>query len=89
MTTQRGFYRQDLSGLWHYTYAGLGHISGACEDALRQAPPGPAWFWFNDTPAPILSGDTPGTLHERWFDWRADYQSGKLLKRLLAFSLGG
>lgn len=30
----------------------------------------PAWFWFNDTPAPIAPDDSVSSLVDRWHIWR-------------------
>lgn len=49
---------------------------------IHEANPVPSWFWFNDTPAPILPGDTVDTLGDRWWKWRESYQGGKLLDEL-------
>ena len=92
MKTKYGRFTQDFSGLWHYTTEAAGvHISVAAQDALEKyAGMGIAWFWFNDTPAPIyVSDNNTETLLGRWEEWRKSYQDGKLLHQLLELANSG
>lgn len=86
LKTATGHWRKDPSGLWHYKNDGVGNnVSGAADNAIREPAPGPAWFWFNDTPAPIYVGDTTEVLVQRWQHWRVMIQhQDKLLLPLLA-----
>lgn len=72
----------DRAGLQHWRgHVGLG---GTAEDAARRCldtlsgvlhgrrPSSPAWFWWNDTPAPIVDDDTVKALVERWLAWREE-----------------
>jgi hypothetical protein len=51
----------------------------------------PAWFWWNDTPCPVVlvdgdvSNDTVSSLVDRWHEWR-DHSKGALLAMLLVWS---
>lgn len=72
--TERGFFKKDRSGMYHYNHTELGHVSLAIKDALRYRPKGVTWFWFNGTPAAIYSRDTIKSLQERWTEWRRAYQ---------------
>ena len=85
---------RDPSGLLHYTNKECWHIREAIEDALDNKPDGePVWFWWNDTPAPILPYDDKDSLYDRWHNWRISYQRDpeSLLATLLDFmsSLSG
>lgn len=73
--TIKGEFRKDQSGLWHYSYKSLGTVHSAAQDAINHHPAEPAWFWFNDTPAPMFTGDTLADLVNRWGVWRASIQS--------------
>lgn len=82
-----GNFRSDPSGLRHFDAPGgitCGDMGTMLVAALRihEANPAPSWFWFNDTPAPIIPGDTADTLADRWAKWRQAYQSGKLLDEI-------
>lgn len=73
--THDGFYNQDPSGLWHYRYTkGAGTVFIAAKDAIDNHPGRAAWFWFNGTFCPILLGDTPRDIVERWNMWRSYFQ---------------
>lgn len=82
--TGSGIYIKDKSGLWHYK-VDIGHIDNAIDDVLKHKPKEATWFWFNDTPAPIFSGDTKETLYIRWNEWRDTFQQNpeSLLSQLL------
>ncbi len=73
--TEEGEFVQDDSGLWHYnaTSHRNGHVLFWIEDALKHKPEGPAWFWFQGEPAPIVVGDTPETLNDRWAKFNNPY----------------
>lgn len=84
MKTAVGVFIQDPSGLWHYRHLGAaGHVNSAVADAIEHRI-GPAWFWFNDTPAPIFLSDTVESLVKRWSEWRSSHQKGSLLDQLIA-----
>lgn len=81
----KGFSR-DQSGLFHFRWEVTGTtVEDAAIEAIRNRPKGPAWFWFNDTPTPIYSDDSPDTLVERWRQWRVATKQccGNELMRLL------
>ena len=83
--TASGHWSKDQSGLWHYKNDRADDVTGAVHNALREPAPGPAWFWFNDTPVPIYAGDTDQALVQRWRHWLAMIQHNeKLLLSLLA-----
>lgn len=85
---QLGSYRRDQAGLCHYRMDSMGSIQSALVDALKHVPSKPSWFWFNGTPAPIVSGDNADSLYKRWNEWRSAYQSNAdlLLEKLLEWS---
>lgn len=74
--TSKGEFRQDKSGLYHYKNISHNHVTNALKDAIQNRP-GVAWFWFNDTPAPMFPKDTPDTLQARWETWRKAYQNDR------------
>lgn len=74
--TSKGEFRKDKSGLYHYRNISHHHMSDALKDAIKNRP-GVAWFWFNDTPAPMFPKDTPETLLTRWETWRKAYQDDR------------
>ena len=76
--TRFGVIARDPSGLHHYHCEMDGcDIWKALEDALdHKMKARPLWFWFNDTPAPILTDDTPESLNGRWREWRETHQTG-------------
>lgn len=71
--TNHGFFVEDGSGLWHYRHRDFGHVTSAAQDAIEHKP-SVAWFWFNDTPAPMYSEDSVDVLVNRWEEWRCAYQ---------------
>jgi hypothetical protein len=75
-------WNKDASGLSHYVFSTLGHVSVAIEDALATRPTTPSWFWFNGTPCPMLDGDDAAAVGRRWSEWRAAYQQGDLILML-------
>lgn len=95
LSTQCGAFLMDQAGLWHFENYQAGTVSEAARDAVanrprnRDASPSPAWFWFDETPAPMFRDDTADALVLRWEAWRFDYQTGNgrlLLRRLLMLS---
>ena len=75
---------QDISGLWHWTgaieHAGDGRHRPAIYDAASVAldtrpdnfpdvPPCVCWFWWKDSPCPMVRGDVVTTLVDRWHEW--------------------
>jgi hypothetical protein len=73
--TDLGTFTQDSAGLWHYKHEKTGTVHEAAEDAIRHKPE-VAWFWFNDTPAPIFPADNIEALVGRWMHWRRAHQNG-------------
>lgn len=66
MKTDRGVFRRDRSGLYHYEHlSGVGSVFQATADAIKYRPKSAAWFWFNETPAPIYFGDSANDLVRR------------------------
>lgn len=58
-------------------------LDEALADALATRP-GPAWFWFNGTFAPIHPTDNVLSLHERFVLWREAYnRDPKQIRSLL------
>ena len=74
--TTGGEFKQDESGLYHYRNISHNHVGNALKDAIENRP-GVAWFWFNETPAPMFPKDTPKTLLARWKTWRKAYQDDR------------
>ena len=87
-----GNFQQDPSGLWHYNYRRhrMGYVWNAVDDALKCRPEAAAWFWFNDTPCPMLPSDDRQTLLARWEEWREAYHRDRrsFLYLLIAMSMG-
>jgi len=83
--TAGGEFRRDESGLYHYRNMSHNHVAYALKDAIKNRP-GVAWFWFNETPAPMFPKDTPKTLLARWETWRRAYRDDR---GLLVISTGG
>ena len=82
--TEYGYFAQDVSGLYHYKLQSFaGHITIAAEDAIKHKPKSPAWFWFNDTPAPIKPEDIASVLIERWEIWRRHQQNIRCFLELI------
>ena len=86
--TEKGEFVQDQSGLWHYTPTDhvSAYITRWIVDALANMPDGPAWFWFNNLPAPIVPTDSPETVERRWYKVNNPYKDQvPFLKSLLEF----
>lgn len=83
--TPCGRYRTDATGVWHYQTTTIVGLAGALVDALSTEVH-PAWFWFNGTGAPIVYGDNPGALGQRYVQWREVMQSQRELLALLTES---
>jgi hypothetical protein len=95
-------WKQDRAGVRHWVgRLGSGDSGTSVYDAAmkcldtRPARPAvgddePAWFWFNETPAPIAEGDGARSLSRRWIAWREAYQAGgpAFLDLLRAWSVG-
>jgi hypothetical protein len=85
-STVNGRFRKDRSGLWHYAHTSMGTVYSAAHDAIDYRPAESSWFWFNDTPAPMYTSDSIGSLVGRWSAWRTAIQSG-LSSNLVDFLL--
>ena len=78
-----GSIHQDVSGIWHYkTSTRFVDIHDAAIDALRHRKLEPTFFWFSETFAPILDGDSVDTLVTRWNEWRLGCKSSDDLLQL-------
>ena len=74
---KKGKFVRDATGVYHYTPSTPSDLGQAADEAIRTKPKTrPAWFWFNDTPAPIYPNDKPADLLVRWEEWRRAYHSG-------------
>jgi hypothetical protein len=85
--TPNGRFFKDESGLWHFRNESIGSIETAAADALRNQP-GATWFWFNETPCPMVTNDIVETLTARWDEWRDVFEKcggRKSLRRLYPF----
>lgn len=76
MTKKKSFF-QDKSGLWHFRWkVGGTTVMDAAKVAIDDYPEEPAWFWFNETPAPIYLDDSPEDLVHRWEKWGKACKAG-------------
>lgn len=82
-------FRRDRAGLYHYVPHDSLTLGESAEEAIEIRPKArPAWFWFNNSPAPIYPEDSVQNLLDRWSQWRLAYQShdDKFLGCLLALA---
>lgn len=83
-------WRRDESGLWHWQRDELRVTiyDGAAECLdTRTAATSPCWFWWAESPCPVVDGDTVSRLVDRWSEWRTVTEiSSHLLHVLRAWS---
>ena len=84
-------FREDPSGLWHHWSGDTTDIQVAAAEACRHLNGRAAWFWWQNTFAPILPDDTPEALLRRWEDWRAEGETDPtmVLRNLFAWMRKG
>lgn len=89
--TEKGEFRKDPSGLFHYKHDPGVVMYRAAEDAIEYAGKDatPAWFWFNGIPTPIYPNDTLQTLLERYEVFRRANHTGQLLELLEKLQISG
>jgi hypothetical protein len=88
--TTLGCFVRDPCGLWHYHFERVsGTVFTAADDAVANRPDGAAWFWFNDTHAPMHTGDSGDALHTRWQEWRESAQRARLYDYCVAGPAAG
>lgn len=73
-----GDFTLDALGELHYRHnSTLSTVYSAAQEALRQKrrkrPGSKLWFWYQETPAPILKRDTLQKLVRRWEIWNELY----------------
>jgi hypothetical protein len=70
ITAALGVFKKGRAGIWHYQAKdpSTTTLERVVDDAVKHSV-SPAFFWWRETPALILEGDTTEDLIVRWTAW--------------------